>query len=189
MHTRQLLPCHHGKLSPGTPASLTPVPICPHCLQLCHCLGTGLGRDRRGWAGLSKEPFGFMAPRLHKQFAQLSKMPPIVDQKGLAWALPPTCTVPSSALQMLMGCGGGCLQTRGCLQWILLAFFALINIHQTKLRAMCPQWLQVFGPQLLRWIQHCWSLGVLTGRTREGRKWGNVKTSEKCELDWMDSTP
>lgn len=62
MHTRQPLPCQcHGKLSPGTAASLTPVPICPRCLQLCHCLGTGL---RRGWAGLSKERLGFMAPQI-----------------------------------------------------------------------------------------------------------------------------
>ena len=53
-------------------------------------------------------------PRAHGQFAQLSKMPPIVGQKGLASALPPTCTVPSSALQMLIGCGGGCLQSQGC---------------------------------------------------------------------------
>lgn len=40
-------------------------------------------------------------------------MPPIVGQKGLALALPPTCTVPSSALQMLIGCGGGRPQTQG----------------------------------------------------------------------------
>lgn len=47
-----LFPCQcHGKLSPGSPASLTPVPICPHCLQLCHCLGTGLrGQEGLAWA-------------------------------------------------------------------------------------------------------------------------------------------
>lgn len=59
MHTRQPSPLSlHGKLSPGTPASLTPVPICHHCLQLCHCLGTGLRRDRRGWGGFQRSCLG-----------------------------------------------------------------------------------------------------------------------------------
>lgn len=36
----------------------------PPCLQLCHCLGTGLRGGTRGGARLSKERFGFMAHQI-----------------------------------------------------------------------------------------------------------------------------
>lgn len=176
----------HGKLSPGTPASLTPVPIAPTACSSSTAWAQGWGGAGGLGCAFKRSPWVYGPPRLHQQFAQLSKMPPIVDQKGLVWALPPTCTVPSRVLQMLMGCGGGCLQTRGCLQCIFLPSLDLTSIHQAKLRAMCSQRLQVFGPQLLCWMQHCWALGVLVGRTREDRKWGNVKKSKT--VSWIGWT-
>lgn len=54
----------HGKLSPGAPASLTPVPICPHCLQLFHCLGTGLRRGRGAGLGFQRIALGLWPPQI-----------------------------------------------------------------------------------------------------------------------------
>lgn len=52
----------------------------------------------------------------------------LADPNGLWGRLPPHSEMPAE---------------------IFLASFALTSIHQRNLRAMCPQQLQVFGPQVL----------------------------------------